>query len=81
MASEMFWYWRGGRLCGGKESLSITEAYAAIPKSPTVARAWRNVLITYQEVVIQRDNYAEYLDELRKKRILEAAEAANKVKK
>ena len=76
----MKYYWQGGRLYSDEENLSITEAYAAIPKNESIAKACWNILIPYQEVVIRRDNFAEYLGELRKKRILEAAEAVKKLK-
>ncbi len=63
----MKYYWQGGRLYSDKESLSITEAYAAMSRSKSIAKACWNILIPY------RDYYARS-DELDKKRILEGME-------
>ena len=81
MASKLSWRWKGGRLCRDKVSLSISEAYAAIPLSPSIAIVCRNVLSPYSERVIMEDLRAKYLAELQKKRILEGAEAAKKLNK
>ena len=80
MGYNMKYYWQGGRLYSDEESLSITEAYAAIPKNESIAKACRNVLIPYRETAILQDKNDEYLARLKKKRILEAAEAVKKLK-
>ncbi len=73
MASKLSWRWKGGRLCRGDVSLSISEAYAAIPLSLSIANACNKVLTPYSARVIMEDLRAKYLAELQKKRILEGA--------
>ena len=45
---QLKWEWDGGRLCRGKVSLTITEAYDAIPKNPDIAKACNGVLNPYK---------------------------------
>ena len=73
MGYNMKYYWQGGRLYSDEESLSITEAYAAIPKNESIAKACWNILIPYKETVIIRDKRVDYFAKLKKERILEAA--------
>lgn len=75
----MKYYWQGGRLYNEEESLSVTEAYALIPKNPNIARACKN-LTPYNEAIIRQDINDELRAALKKKRILEVVEAARKLK-
>ena len=74
------WKWLGGRLCRGNESLSISEAYAALPRSQSIATACWNVLNPYYARVILEDKRADYFAKLSKKRIAEGIVATEKIK-
>ncbi len=42
---DLTWKWIGGRLCRSGVSLSVSEAYEAIPKNPEIAAACKGILI------------------------------------
>ena len=43
---KQIWKWKGGRLCRGKVSLTVPQAFEAIPNNPDIKRACHGILVT-----------------------------------